>query len=133
MSRKSAAIDMSGLEALGAAASIIGVVGALKTCIDLLDIISTARGADLELEHLLVHLQWQRIRFYCWVQETGFTEAIIQDDERPAMQASDMLEFIQDDFRRGHILSHIQRSVANMNKCLKEAKPTLERYFSNRP
>ncbi|QKD46588.1 uncharacterized protein FOBCDRAFT_266471 [Fusarium oxysporum Fo47] len=99
---------MSGLEALGAAASIIGVVGALKTCIDLLDIISTARGADLELEHLLVHLQWQRIRFYCWVQETGFTEAIIQDDERPAMQASDMLEFIQDDFRRGHILSHIQ-------------------------
>ncbi|EWZ52407.1 hypothetical protein FOZG_02179 [Fusarium oxysporum Fo47] len=124
---------MSGLEALGAAASIIGVVGALKTCIDLLDIISTARGADLELEHLLVHLQWQRIRFYCWVQETGFTEAIIQDDERPAMQASDMLEFIQDDFRRGHILSHIQRSVANMNKCLKEAKPTLERYFSNRP
>ncbi|KAJ9427931.1 hypothetical protein QL093DRAFT_1001224 [Fusarium oxysporum] len=78
---------MSGLEALGAAASIIGVVGALKTCIDLLDIISTARGADLELEHLLVHLQWQRIRFYCWVQETGFTEAIIQDDERPAMQA----------------------------------------------
>ncbi|SCO78746.1 uncharacterized protein FRV6_02959 [Fusarium oxysporum] len=124
---------MSGLEALGAAASIIGVVGALKTCIDLLDIISTARGADLELEHLLVHLQWQRIRFYCWVQETGFTEAIIQDDERPAMQASDMLAFIQDDFRRGHILSHIQRSVANMNKCLKEAKPTLERYFSNRP
>ncbi|KAF5262763.1 hypothetical protein FOXYS1_6513 [Fusarium oxysporum] len=104
---------MSGLEALRAAASIIGVVGALKTCIDLLDIISTARGADLELEHLLVHLQWQRIRFYCWVQETGFTEAIIQDDERPAMQASDMLAFIQDDFRRGHILSHIQSSKIN--------------------
>ncbi|KAF5532235.1 hypothetical protein FMEXI_12547 [Fusarium mexicanum] len=124
---------MSGLEALGAAASVIGVVGALKTCIDLLDIISTARGADLELENLLVHLQWQRIRFYCWVQETGFTEAIIQDDEKPAMQDSDMLAFVQQDFRRGHILSHIQRSVANMNKCLKEAKPTLERYFSNRP
>ncbi|KAF5632085.1 hypothetical protein F52700_6604 [Fusarium sp. NRRL 52700] len=124
---------MSGLEALGAAASVIGVVGALKTCIDLLDIISTARGADMELENLLVHLQWQRIRFYCWVQETGFTEAIIQDDEKPAMQDSDMLAFVQQDFRRGHILSHIQRSVANMNKCLKEAKPTLERYFSNRP
>ncbi|KAG4281134.1 hypothetical protein FPRO06_10039 [Fusarium proliferatum] len=124
---------MSGLEALGAAASVIGVIGALKTCIDLLDIISTARGADLELENLLVHLQWQRIRFYCWVQETGFTEAIVQDDEKPAMQDSDMLAFIQQDFRRGHILSHIQRSVANMNKCLKEAKPTLERYFSNRP
>ncbi|KAF7553495.1 hypothetical protein G7Z17_g3580 [Cylindrodendrum hubeiense] len=122
---------MSGLEAIGAAASIIGVIGALKTCIDLLDIISTARGADMELENLLVHLQWQRIRFSCWVQETGFTEAIVQDDERQDMRDSDMMTLLPHDFHRGHILSHIQRSVANMNMSLQAARPTLERYFPN--
>ncbi|KAH6842425.1 hypothetical protein B0I37DRAFT_381903 [Chaetomium sp. MPI-CAGE-AT-0009] len=123
---------MSGLEVLGAAASLIGVVGGLKTCIDLLDIISSARGAEVEVEDLFVHFQWQRIRFYCWVQETGFSEAIIQHDERRPPQAPDMLAFLPHELRREFILSHIQRSVANMNARLQAAKPTLERYFSRR-
>lgn len=120
---------MSGLEGLGAAASVIGVVGVVKTCIDLFDIISSARCAEQSLEDLLVQLQWQRIRFCCWVQETGFTEAIIRQDQVQAPEPPQMLMLLPHEFRLPVILVHIQRTVANMNSRLLAAKPTLDRYF----
>lgn len=48
--------DMSGMEVLGAAASVVSINSAVKTCIDLLDILSSARSAERGLEDLLVHL-----------------------------------------------------------------------------
>ena len=120
---------MSGLEGLGAAASVIGVVGVVKTCIDLFDIVSSARCAEQSLEDLLAQLQWQRIRFCCWVQETGFTEAIIRQDQIQAPEPPQMLMLLPHEFRLPVILAHIRRIVANMNSRLLAAKPTLDGYF----
>lgn len=119
---------MSGLEGLGAAASVIGMIGAVKTCIDLLDILSSARSAERDLEDLLVHLQWQRIRFYCWVQETGFTEVMVKQESTPTPQASEMIDLLPHEFRFPFMLSHIHRSIDNMNGRLRAARLVLERY-----
>ncbi|KAH9208695.1 hypothetical protein DL95DRAFT_394996 [Leptodontidium sp. 2 PMI_412] len=121
---------MSGLEGLGAAASVLGVFGAVKTCIDLLDILSSARSAERDLEDLFVHLQWQRIRFYCWVQETGFTEVMVKQEGTPTLQPSEMINLLPREFRFHFMLSHIHRSIDNMNGRLKSARLVLERYSS---
>jgi len=104
---------MSGLEGLGAAANIVGVIGTVKTCIDLLGICAGLRSAERDLEDLFVHLQWQRIRFYCWAQETGFTEAIVEQETRQTIQVPEILAFLPHEFHLPLFLSHIKRSIDN--------------------
>ena len=53
------------------AATIVGLLGTAKTCIDLWNIILTARRAGQESDHLNTHLQTERIRFLFWCQLTG--------------------------------------------------------------
>jgi hypothetical protein len=92
-----------------AAASVVGVAGAVKMCIDLLDILSTARSAERDLEDLLVHLQWQRIRFYCWVLETGFADVIIDGQHEPNRTSPDSktLPLLPREFHIPFFLLHI--------------------------
>ncbi|RYP67872.1 hypothetical protein DL769_005661 [Monosporascus sp. CRB-8-3] len=127
---------MSGLEGLGAVAGTIGVIGAVKTCVDLLDILSAARSAERDLEDLLVHLQWQRIRFYCWVLETGFASIVVagaQNDMNGARQPqtiSDhhMLAMLPWEFRLPFFLAHIERTITNMNNRLQATVQIVQRY-----
>ena len=119
---------MSGLEGLGAVASVFGIIGVVKTSIDLLDIITTVRSAERDLEDLFVHLQWQRIRFYCWLQETGFSNIIAQHEMTPESGTSELLNMLPHELRPAFVLSHIQRSIRNMNSLLKTATPLLQRY-----
>jgi len=121
---------MSGLEVLGAAASVVGVAGAVKTCIDLLDVLSTARSTERDLEDLLAHLQWQRIQFYCWVLETGFTDIIIgiQQGPTPRSTDSEILSLLPHEFRIPFFLLHIQRTITNMNMRLQASEQIIQRY-----
>lgn len=119
---------MSGLESLGAVASVVGIIGVVKTSIDLLDIISVVRSAERDLEDLFVHLEWQRIRFYCWVQETGFSNVIAQHETTPESETSKLLNLLPHELRLAFVLSHIQRSIKNMNSLLKTASPLLQKY-----
>jgi len=119
---------MSGLEGLGAAASVIGVVGVLKTCIDLLDIISSVRRAEDALEDLTLHLQIQRIKFYSWVQVSGFAEIIAQQEDKVASDIPESMTLLPHELRLPLILSHIKSSVKNMNARLASARSILERY-----
>ncbi|KAG7284948.1 hypothetical protein NEMBOFW57_009563 [Staphylotrichum longicolle] len=124
---------MSGLEVLGAAASIFGVVGAVKTCVDLLDVISTARSAQRDLEDLIVFLQWQRIRFFCWVLETGFANAPDAGARNGPGQTSStsshqMLAMLPREFRLPFFLTHIERAISNMNSRLQATEHIIQRY-----
>ncbi|KIW91807.1 uncharacterized protein Z519_07777 [Cladophialophora bantiana CBS 173.52] len=122
---------MSGLEALGAVASVVGVAGTIKTCIDLLDILSTARSAEHDLEDLLVHLQWQRVRFYCCVLETGFVDVVVsgqQESTQPDPDLETLLLFLPREFRFPFFLSHIQRTIVNMNPRLHATEQIIHRY-----
>ncbi|KAK4031948.1 hypothetical protein C8A01DRAFT_51135 [Parachaetomium inaequale] len=128
---------MSGLEVLGAAASIFGVIGAVKTCIDLLDIISTARSAQRDLEDLLVFLQWQRIRFFCWVLETGFANAIDAGarnglEQTPSISSHQMLAMLPREFRLPFFLAHIERTITNMNSRLQATEQIIQRYCATK-
>ncbi|KAK3897527.1 hypothetical protein C8A05DRAFT_19733 [Staphylotrichum tortipilum] len=124
---------MSGLEVLGAAASIFGVISAVKTCVDLLDIISTARSAQRDLEDLLVFLQWQRIRFFCWVLETGFANAIDAGtrnglEQTPSISSHQMLAMLPREFRMPFFLAHIERIITNMSSRLQATEQIIQRY-----
>lgn len=125
---------MSGVETLGAAASVVGVAGAVKTCIDLLDILSTARSAERDLEDLLVHLQWQRIRFYCWVLETGFADVIIDGQHEPNRMSPDSktLPLLPREFRIPFFLLHIQRTITNMNMRLQATEKIIQKYSTKK-
>lgn len=124
---------MSGLEVLGAAASAIGVLSAVKTCVDLLEILSTARTAQRDLEDLLVFLQWERVRFFCFVVESGFAHAIdtgAWNGSRQTHPVSDhqMLLMLPREFRLPFFLGHLKRTIDNMNSRLQAAEQIIQRY-----
>ena len=68
------------------AATVVGLLGTAKTCIDLWNIILTARRAGQESEHLTTHLQTERIRFLLWCQITGHCDLAKEVESREQHQ-----------------------------------------------
>ncbi|KAB8225623.1 hypothetical protein BDV33DRAFT_198532 [Aspergillus novoparasiticus] len=124
---------MSGPDVIGVISAVFALPGVVKSCIDLLDLASSARSAESHIEDLLVHLQWQRIQFYCWVQQSGFANLIIRYEARPDCTMSDLLQLLPQELRFEFVLSHIARSIANMSQRLRTSQTMLERYATSCP
>ncbi|KAH6617385.1 hypothetical protein F5144DRAFT_633628 [Chaetomium tenue] len=126
---------MSGFEIFGAVSGVLGVIGVVKSCIDLLDIISTARSTERDLEGFFIHLQWQRIRFASWVVESGFGDILMQEHYQGAQpdlarpwDEAQALSHLPRQFRADIFLSLVKRTIENMVGNLKEADAIIRRY-----
>ncbi|KAK4135737.1 hypothetical protein BT67DRAFT_258999 [Trichocladium antarcticum] len=121
-------IAMSGLEIFGAVGTVFGLVGAVKGCIDLLDIIATARSTTRDLEDLLIHLQWQYIQFASWVVESGFGDIIMHEAEHGSQDLEQALAHLPRQFRTELFLALVKTTMGNMSRSLRKAHSLICRY-----
>lgn len=119
---------MSGLEIFGAVGTVFGLVGAVKGCIDLLDIIATARSTTRDLGDLLIHLQWQYIQFASWVVESGFGDIIMHEAEQGSQDLEQALSHLPRQFRTELFLALVKTTIGNMSRSLREAHALICRY-----
>ena len=122
------------MEAVGLAASLIGIAGVVKTLIDLYDIVSDVRYAPQDLVQLLSHFQLQRVNFFLWCQHAGITNLVLlQNSNHPGARQNDKFSSqIQPDLLESWILKVIEETLGNVHDTFRTAQKLLDTYTTRR-
>lgn len=70
------------------AASIVGLMGAAKTCIDLWTIVTSTKSVNQDLDHLVNNLRTEQIRFLLWCHITGLNDLAGEVESRAPVSAA---------------------------------------------
>ncbi|KAM7217618.1 hypothetical protein V8F06_007002 [Rhypophila decipiens] len=116
------------LEGLGAAGSVVGLIGAVQTCGSLLAFIATIRSTERELQDLSLRLRWQYVLFRAWAEVSGFSSEMMNPRRTQSMHQPAVQSHIPNELLGPHVMTIIQQTVGTMIERSRDATTILQKY-----
>lgn len=116
------------------AATVVSLIGTIKTCIDLWDIIVAGMSTTEDLNNMIIQIQTERIRFLLWCYTTGFSGLDIKSSDEsslapvPTVKHEDSTSLIVPVLQEAFMLRHFTSVFNQIHLALTNAEKLICKY-----